>query len=273
MRIPILSAFERHAAWVRVALLIVAVGMLIGGWWVGPFFSPTFDSWANLRAAAAAPVMLWSLLDALWALLQRADKKKIQAIHRDINIVLRELEDLAAANKHSLKLSKCAIKVWTVGRRNFFTAISGEKRRPLVKIAESALLMETNSSGLRWRVGMGVMGYALEKNNPTAVSVSKAWEGAADNSAESWALLPDESKFGLSYDEFLRIARPSEMRSSEPFVLAVPLYENSSARCVVALSMAQKDAEGLKLHDLKMDDSDARILPLMYALAKSAFSK
>lgn len=278
MKVWTLDKFERHGGQIRVTLLAVALGMLAVGWMLGPALWPPFKSWAGLRAGAAAPVMVCGLLDAIWDLLRRKDQKKTQAIHADINILLRELETLAVANRHTLRLSECAIKVWAVRRRSLLDCIKREKRKPLWKLAESSLLMETHSSGLRWRVGMGVMGAALEDNSFLAADVSVAWAKAEDRSEASWNSLPEKSRFGLTHSEFIKIARPVKKADSdisngsspsEPFVLAVPYYEGDDARGVVALGMDPKEAAAIKLGG-DMDDADHRIVKLMYAAGRSA---
>lgn len=243
------------------------------GWVLGPALFPLLvDVWGLVRAAAAAPVTLWGLLDALWDFLLRKNKKKTQAIYIDINVVLRELEDLAVMNKHALRLSECAVKVWVLRRRSFLDWVKRE-RKPLFKVAESTLLMETHSSGLRWRVGMGVMGTALQDNNPLAVDVSQAWAKAYDRSEDSWKALPEASKFGLTHKEFLKVARPaSSAQPLGPFVMAVPYYEGASPCGVVALDMDPKDAAAIKLGG-EFDEADRRVTQLLYALAKGALGK
>lgn len=270
MKLWTLRQLDRFGAPARVTLLTVATLVVAIGWAIGPFFLPPFDSWANLRNAAAIPITIWGLLDAIWDFLRRRREKQLKSIIFDIDVILLELEDLAVQANHSLRLSECAVKVWAVRRRSLWECIKREKRKPLTKVTQSSLLRETHSSGLRWRVGMGVMGSALHDNNPLAVDVSHAWAAASDRSESSWEALPEASRLGLNHEEFLKLARSTGPLG--PFVLAVPYFEGGTALGVVALDMNPNDAKRIKLGE-PYDDVDKRVTQLLYALAKGAFSE
>ena len=240
--------------------------------WIVPLFvaEPQRGSWHFWRALAAAPVMIWGLIDAVWAWLNHDAEGKEAEILADVYEVLRELETMAVKRNVALRLSECGVRVWRVGRRSLKDRWSGETRAPLIKIASSPFHLPSHSSGLSWRVGMGVIGVSVEKNSPAAVDVAQAWEDLSDDSENQWNTLPGDRQFGLTYAEFHRLARPTASGPRGPFVLAVPYYRGTTALGVASLDMAGDDAQALDLGGV-FDDPDQRVVQLLYACVKRAF--
>lgn len=264
---------ERHGTAVRLVLLLSAVALMVLGWVVPLFLSAeAAKGWPKYQTFAAFPATLWAAVDALWAHQKKKAGAREAEIQSSIHVILQKLEDLAVEKNVPLKLSDCGVKVWKVGRLSWRDRMHGETRRPLVRIAASPLYLPSHSSGLDWRVGMGIMGTALQQNDKLAVDVAESWSSMPDSSRQAWDTLPEDRRFGLSYEEFLLLQQPTAGgRPGGPMVIATPIYHRDQPRGVTALDLPPAVAIRLGLDDILYDAPDQKILTQLYACTEIAF--
>lgn len=260
---------ERHAAWLRTLLLSLALAMLLLGWLL-PLLVKQIpsDSMDGFQLAATLFAATWGALDALHAWLRRQHAPQLKEVEATIYELLRALERMAIERKHLLPLSTCGVKVWAVRPRSLMDYFRKESRKPLERVATSPFHRATTSSGLQWRVGMGVIGTALSENNAGGVDLEKLWGTLLDCDEIAWNEKTDQVRMGLTFPEFRRLLWNGG--GTGPFVFALPYYKGERPLGVVALDMPHTHASALGLGDT-FDEPDTTISAIMYALGRRAF--
>jgi hypothetical protein len=248
--------------------------------WLVPLALPPADRtpWEALRGLGAVPAAIWGFTDAWLAWARKREIPRRQEIEDDVYEVLRQIETLAVEHGVPIRLSECGVKVWALGRRSLRDVArrkgNRETRAPLGKVVVSPLYRATSSSGMRWRMGMGVIGVALQSNDVLAVDVNEAWGPIRSCTQSQWDAQPETTRLGLTYEEFQRLCRNgSSSGPAGPFVCAVPYYAGSRPLGVVALDMPAAAAASIDLGGADFDAGDRAVTSLMCALGKRVFEQ
>lgn len=173
--------------------------------------------------------------------------------------ILVELENACARAGLPSRTYHCGITVWELQKLTRRERREGEHRPRLKTVAIRPVRYKRQTSGLRWRLGMGVIGLALADNTRLAVDVDHAWRPLRGCGAEEWEAQRPEIRQGLSYKEF-QTAVAGVAGGDEPagqFVLAVPVWKSDEPIGVVALDTPP---------DMGPAARDSRVPDLLYAV-------
>lgn len=88
---------------------------------------------------------------------------------------------------------------------------------------------------MRWCVGKGVIGRAIQNNDDDGYDLAKVWADWRTKQESDWETAPDEVRQGLSWPEFqLAVVRDPD-KPAGPFILPTPIYAKGRPLGVVAL--------------------------------------
>jgi hypothetical protein len=208
---------------------------------------------------AAIPAAVLAFLEALRASLQQLAVERAKDVQEQFDEILVELENACALNGLPSRTYHCGITVWQLQKITRGDRKQGENRPRLKTVAIRTVRYKRRTSGLRWRLGMGVIGMALKDNTRLAVDVDEAWKPLRNCGAATWDAQPAEVRQGLSYAEF-QTAVSGAAGSDEPagqFVLAVPVWKADKPVGVVALDTPPEMAPAAR---------ESRVPDLLYAV-------
>jgi hypothetical protein len=233
---PYLRWMNKHANGVRTWLLGLAVLLAMTGWLIAPALPA--DTWLSgqavtLRGIAAIPAAVAALFEAVRARLNDSGVAKAHGIDERIEQILIELEDTCARDAIASRTYQCGVAVWKLGKLSPKDRRAGETRRPLDRAASRELRYRRNTSGLRWREGMGVMGSAIKNNQVLAVNLDQRWGPLRDQPEARWLEADEATRQGLNHAEFRQSV--SDTGYAGPFILAVPYYEGHEPKGVAVL--------------------------------------
>lgn len=77
-----------------------------------------------------------------------------------------------------------------------------------------------NTSGVKWAPGKGVIGLAVSDKQFVASDLGAAWAGLSNCSKTAWEAESDETRQGLSHDEFLKL------QDKHGAVVAMPILDD-----------------------------------------------
>jgi hypothetical protein len=103
------------------------------------------------------------------------------------------------------------------------------------------------SSDVDWRPGKGVIGTCVSKGEVVAVDMAQLYADLGQPSATEWAQVPEDTRLGLSYDEYL------DLRDKYAVVVATPIIDDRGPRSRVAGCVALDGPEG-RLDQLASDE-------------------
>lgn len=253
----------RHPA-IRLLLFALALVLLAIGWGVGPRVSAA--DWPflarnheNFQRLAAVPAVLWGFLESVRATLEHGQAVRTADVQAQFDEILVELESACADRGQASRTYQCGITVWKLQKLTRAERRTGETRPRLKAVAIRPVRYKRNTSGLRWRLGMGVIGTALQDNTRLAIDVDAAWAPLRGCTKDEWDAQPDDVRQGLTHEEF-RTAVAGTPGSADPagqFVLAVPVWRGSKPVGVVALDTPPEMGGPAR---------DSRVADLLYAV-------
>ncbi len=243
--------WDRLAGPCRLVLLSVALLMLIGSFLV-PLaprdgWRSLHDSGQTLRNVATAVAALWGVIDAGLAITRRR-RSDDAATYLEIALrILANLEDSGARLCQATSTTKCSLVIWRAHRLGWRERRRGETRRPL----RSQYVYRGQghvASGVQWRVGMGVIGQAIERNDALITEVEALWAPLRRGGERAWEDATDEARQGLTYGEFLLAdhSGPGSTTPGAPTVFAVPVVRGSATVGCVALDVPNSMTEVLE---------------------------
>jgi hypothetical protein len=103
------------------------------------------------------------------------------------------------------------------------------------------------SSDVDWRPGKGVIGTCVSKGEVVAVDMARLYADLGEPSAAEWEQVPEDTRLGLSYEEYL------DLRDKYAVVVATPIVDDTGPRSRVAGCVALDGPEG-RLDDLATDE-------------------
>ena len=255
---------DKRIRMLRLVLATAAVILLLLGWLVGPFVNERDWAWIaghyqSFQRLAAVPAALLAFLEALRASLQQTAVERDKDVQEQFDEILVELENACALAGLPSRTYHCGITVWKLRKLTRRERKAGEQRPRLKTVAIRTVRYKRRTSGLRWRLGMGVIGLSLKDNTRMAVDVDEAWRALRECGAESWDAQPAEVKQGLTYAEFQTAVSgvPGSDDAAGQFVLAVPIWKADKPLGVVALDTPPEMASAAR---------DSRVPDLLYAV-------
>ena len=238
----IYAILSRRMSLLRLVLATIAITLIVLGWLVGPYVNKQDWAWVvrhhqDFQRLAAVPALVFAFLEALRASLERKADQRAKDVREQFDEILVELENACADAGLPSRTYHCGITVWKLQRRTLGERVKSEQRRRLKTVAIRPIRYKRRTTGLRWRLGMGVIGMALESNTRLAVDVDESWRLLRDCGPKVWEAQEPEVRQGLSYEEF-QTAVAGAAGTDEPagqFVLAVPIWKSDKPIGVVAL--------------------------------------
>lgn len=221
---------------------------------------------------AAIPTTAWAVLDATMSYLRSRQNIAVRSIDDKIDRVLIYLEQMAYDRDKPFMLSECGLRVWAVDPLSVKDRMKRERRQPLVKVAMSPIHRRGSSSGLKWRVGMGVIGTSLQSSQPLLLDVDDLWKGLRSCSQQDWEDQDDHVRLGLTHEQFTRLCPSDPRYPLGPTILAVPYFSGDRPAGVCALDMSKAAAEALGIGGY-IENAELRLIELMWALAEAALGK
>jgi len=103
------------------------------------------------------------------------------------------------------------------------------------------------SSDVEWRPGKGVIGTCVSRGEVVAVDMARLYAELGEPSAAEWAQVPEDTRLGLSYAEYL------DLRDKYAVVVATPIIDDTGPRSRVIGCVALDGPEG-RLHQLATDE-------------------
>ena len=103
------------------------------------------------------------------------------------------------------------------------------------------------SSDVEWRPGKGVIGTCVSKGEVVAVDMARLYADLGHPSAAEWEQVPEDTRLGLSYAEYL------DLRDKYAVVVATPIIDDSGPRSRVVGCVAIDGPEG-RLGELATDE-------------------
>lgn len=221
---------------------------------------------------AAIPTTAWAVLDAAMSYLRSRHNIAVRSIDDKIDTVLIYLEQMAYDRKRPFMLSECGLRVWAVDPLSLKDRVKRERRPPLVRVAMSPIHRRGSSSGLKWRVGMGVIGTSLQSTQALLLDVDDLWKDLRSCSQQEWEAQDDSVRLGLTYEQFIRLCPSDSRYPLGPTILAVPYFSGDRPAGVCALDMSKAAAEALGIGGF-IENAELRLIQLMWALAEGALAK
>jgi hypothetical protein len=260
----VFRVLDKNMRMLRFVLAMTAVVLLVLGWLVAPHLHKTDWAWVvknqqNFQRLAAVPAVLFGFFEALRSILEHKASQRANDTQEQFDEILVELEDACATAELPSRTYHCGITVWQLQKRTWRERWQHEKRPRLKSVAIRPVRYKRRTSGLRWRLGMGVIGMALADNTRLAVDVDEAWRPLRDCGPEKWQSQPREVVQGLSYTEFQTAVAGAAgtSESAGQFVLAVPIWKGDKPIGVVALDTPPRMGPAAL---------DSRVSDLLYAV-------
>lgn len=256
--------YKRWGNRLRIVLSVIAIALLVTN-----IFLPHLRFLALLASILA---LLWTIIDALFGESVRKAEVLRKAMRRQIFEVLRFIEELSRTQQVPIRLSWCGVKVWRVGHNGLR---SRKLEKPLNLVAKSPLHRPVMSSGIRWRIGKGVMGLALTTNRPAAVFIDDLWQSVpTGTSKQHWERIEDQRiNMNLTHDEFIRLDQGGGSSARGPWINAVPYFSDGVPRTVAVLDMDPEDARKLGFDRPERQDTIGQISQMLAECARIAVGR
>jgi hypothetical protein len=198
-----------------LAIYLVTANLLKGGKWP---HDGAFDPWRwtfVFMLISAIYVPLYALYKAIDAYFESEDKKQ-QKLDSDLALLCQEAVAALVVACPAVAATDLATSVWLCGSTNLFA------RRWRFYLPEHRL-----RSGVKWRKGKGVVGWAWEHGKEIAADLTVLY-AEHRKGAQHFNGLASESRYGMSYDD---VDRSSTYRG----VVAIPLRNEDDIAAVFAI--------------------------------------
>ena len=213
----------------------------------------------TIRGFAALPAGLAAVLDAVRSKLNETGAGKSEEVDHRIAEVLREAERACVLAQQPSLTYQCGVAVWRVGQPTRKDRSHGDERKTLRRAASRVLRYRQGSSGLDWRVGMGVMGRAVAENKTLSVNLSDVWGGIRQVTELDWPSQPPVVSQGLTFQQFQQALGAPESDAG-PFIMAVPYFQGPTPLGVAVLDAPPDMGAGIRASEV--------VAELLWALAE-----
>ena len=179
--------------------------------------------WSLHPGLVLAALLITGLIPAFQvAIRERGEKGRRAAVERE-----RKIEAFLAASL--IHVARRAGADWETTGIQAFLIRRGWRRSHQVRVAKMRL-GPVPSSGIDWTEGKGIIGRCWATRAPQCADLELHFAPYLSSTEEEWEALPAETRFGLTYQDFRRLA------GKYGIVAAVPIIDgrDSYVGCVTA---------------------------------------
>jgi hypothetical protein len=96
------------------------------------------------------------------------------------------------------------------------------RRARLERLVRLQLVIRV-SSGIAWRVGVGVIGQCVQRGEDVVENLAALDDQLTQVGADDWKSLPDDLRYGMNYQEYQRVRGKYDVVLATPVIKEMPL--------------------------------------------------